>query len=39
VVVAFSILVQGLTMPLLIRRFQLNRDELDEPVAARSAAG
>ena len=34
VVVAFSILVQGLTMPSLIRRFRL-----DEPVAAPEAAG
>jgi CPA1 family monovalent cation:H+ antiporter len=39
VVVAFSILVQGLTMPLLIRRFQLDRNEPDQPVAARSATG
>ena len=33
VVVAFSILVQGLTMPWLIKRFRL-----DEPVAARRRA-
>jgi CPA1 family monovalent cation:H+ antiporter len=33
VVVAFSILVQGLTMPLLIRRFDLARKS-EEPVAA-----
>lgn len=34
VVVAFSILVQGLTMPWLIKRFGLNRGEAQEPVAA-----
>jgi monovalent cation:H+ antiporter, CPA1 family len=39
VVVAFSILVQGLTMPLLIKRFQLDRDQSEESVAARSATG
>jgi len=39
VVVAFSILVQGLTMPVLIKRFQLDRDPPEEPVAARSVTG
>ena len=39
VVVAFSILVQGLTMPLLIKRFDLAGREPDEAVAAPSAAG
>ncbi len=34
VVVAFSILVQGLTMPLLIRRFDLSRRDSEEAVAA-----
>jgi CPA1 family monovalent cation:H+ antiporter len=34
VVVAFSILVQGLTMPLLIRRFELAGPQPKEPVAA-----
>ena len=34
VVVAFSILVQGLTMPLLIRYFDLSRGRPGEPVAA-----
>ena len=34
VVVAFSILVQGLTMPLLIKRFGLAQTEVQEPVAA-----
>jgi Na+:H+ antiporter len=34
VVVAFSILVQGLTMPWLIRRFDLSAAEPAEPVAA-----
>ena len=34
VVVAFSILVQGLTMPLLIKRFGLDQTEVQEPVAA-----
>ena len=36
VVVAFSILVQGLTMPWLIRRLKLNRQPAPEPVAAAS---
>lgn len=35
VVVAFSILVQGLTMPLLIRRFDLGQRHSGQPVAAR----
>ena len=39
VVVAFSILVQGLTMPMLIKRFDLAGKEPDEAVAAPSAAG
>jgi len=39
VVVAFSILVQGLTMPLLIKRFELGRKAAEEPVAAPSSAG
>lgn len=34
VVVAFSILVQGLTMPWLIKRLELGRKEPSEPVAA-----
>jgi len=34
VVVAFSILVQGLTMPWLIKRFELGRKEPEEAVAA-----
>jgi CPA1 family monovalent cation:H+ antiporter len=34
VVVAFSILVQGLTMPALIKRFDLSRRQPEEPVAA-----
>jgi CPA1 family monovalent cation:H+ antiporter len=34
VVVAFSILVQGLTMPWLIKRFDLGAKETEEPVAA-----
>jgi CPA1 family monovalent cation:H+ antiporter len=34
VVVAFSILVQGLTMPWLINRLQLGRPQSDPPVAA-----
>jgi CPA1 family monovalent cation:H+ antiporter len=38
VVVAFSILVQGLTMPLLIRRFELSRRGHEEAVAAPAAA-
>jgi monovalent cation:H+ antiporter, CPA1 family len=36
VVVAFSILVQGLTMPWLIRRFELTAKGPEEAVAARS---
>ncbi|HEX4800461.1 MAG TPA: cation:proton antiporter [Sphingomicrobium sp.] len=39
VVVAFSILVQGLTMPLLIKRLELNGLEHEEAVAAPSATG
>lgn len=39
VVVAFSILVQGLTMPLLIKRLKLDQTEDDAPVAGSSAAG
>jgi monovalent cation:H+ antiporter, CPA1 family len=39
VVVAFSILVQGLTMPWLIDRLNLGRKEAEEAVAAQSAAG
>ena len=38
VVVAFSILVQGLTMPLLIRRFDLGRRQPEEAVAAPASA-
>jgi monovalent cation:H+ antiporter, CPA1 family len=38
VVVAFSILVQGLTMPLLIKRLNLGRAAKTEPVAAPAAA-
>jgi len=34
VVVAFSIIVQGLTMPLLIRHFGLARRQARGPVAA-----
>jgi CPA1 family monovalent cation:H+ antiporter len=34
VVVAFSILVQGLTMPWLIKRLDLTRRQADGPVAA-----
>ena len=34
VVVAFSILVQGLTMPWLIKRLELGRDRAEGPVAA-----
>ena len=34
VVVAFSILVQGLTMPWLIKRLRLGREDLEAPVAA-----
>jgi CPA1 family monovalent cation:H+ antiporter len=37
VVVAFSILVQGLTMPWLIRRFDLSTDRPAEPVAAHAS--
>jgi monovalent cation:H+ antiporter, CPA1 family len=37
VVVAFSILVQGLTMPWLIRRLALNKAEPSEPVAAQQS--
>jgi CPA1 family monovalent cation:H+ antiporter len=37
VVVAFSILVQGLTMPWLIRRFGLSGHAEQEPVAARQS--
>src|SRR5690349_5818545 len=39
VVVAFSILVQGLTMPWLIRRFDLSHQHAEEPVAAPAASG
>ena len=39
VVVAFSILVQGLTMPMLIRRLRLEENHEEPPVAAPSAAG
>jgi len=39
VVVAFSILVQGLTMPLLIKRLELDRKDPEEEVAAPSATG
>ena len=39
VVVAFSILVQGLTMPWLIKRLRLDQPEEDAPVAGPSAAG
>lgn len=39
VVVAFSILVQGLTMPMLIRHFDLGRRAPEEPVAAPAEAG
>jgi NhaP-type Na+/H+ or K+/H+ antiporter len=39
VVVAFSILVQGLTMPMLIRRLRLDDNHEEPPVAAPSAAG
>jgi CPA1 family monovalent cation:H+ antiporter len=37
VVVAFSILVQGLTMPWLIRRFDLGNQPQEEPVAGPAA--
>jgi monovalent cation:H+ antiporter, CPA1 family len=39
VVVAFSILVQGLTMPWLIKRLRLNENPSEEAVAAPAAAG
>ena len=39
VVVAFSILVQGLTMPLLIRHFGLAHGAREEAVATRAPAG
>jgi CPA1 family monovalent cation:H+ antiporter len=39
VVVAFSILVQGLTMPMLIKRFGLAGKQPEEPVAAPAEAG
>jgi len=39
VVVAFSILVQGLTMPMLIKRFGLAGPAPEEPVAAPAASG
>jgi monovalent cation:H+ antiporter, CPA1 family len=39
VVVAFSILVQGLTMPWLIRRFDLSHRQAEEPVAAPASSG
>ena len=39
VVVAFSILVQGLTMPWLIKRLRLDQPEEAAPVAGSSAAG
>ena len=39
VVVAFSILVQGLTMPWLIKRLRLDKDGPEEPVAAPAGAG
>jgi CPA1 family monovalent cation:H+ antiporter len=38
VVVAFSILVQGLTMPWLVKRLKLGRDDEPDPVAAPSAS-
>jgi CPA1 family monovalent cation:H+ antiporter len=38
VVVAFSILVQGLTMPLLIKRFNLAGKDPEAPVAAPAPA-
>jgi CPA1 family monovalent cation:H+ antiporter len=38
VVVAFSILVQGLTMPMLIRHFDLARKHSEEAVAAPASA-
>jgi CPA1 family monovalent cation:H+ antiporter len=39
VVVAFSIFVQGLTMPMLIKRFGLAKPTSEEAVAAPAAAG
>ena len=39
VVVAFSILVQGLTMPMLIKRFGLAGPAPEEPVTAPAASG
>jgi monovalent cation:H+ antiporter, CPA1 family len=39
VVVAFSILVQGLTMPWLIKRLRLDENPSEEAVAAPAAAG
>jgi monovalent cation:H+ antiporter, CPA1 family len=39
VVVAFSILVQGLTMPWLVKRLQLGRKEEADPVAAPATSG
>jgi CPA1 family monovalent cation:H+ antiporter len=36
-VVGFSILVQGLTMPWLIKRLELNKGSPQEPVAAPQA--
>ena len=38
VVVAFSILVQGLTMPWLIKRFNLGQKQAEGPVAAQVSA-
>jgi CPA1 family monovalent cation:H+ antiporter len=39
VVVAFSILVQGLTMPWLVRHFGLSRRHSEETIAAPAGAG
>ena len=39
VVVAFSILVQGMTMPFLVRKFELAPAKAAQPVAAPSASG
>lgn len=39
VVVAFSILVQGLTMPWLIKHFDLSRKQPEQPVAGQSTGG
>ncbi|HEY1142974.1 MAG TPA: sodium:proton antiporter [Sphingomicrobium sp.] len=39
VTVAFSILVQGLTMPMLIRRLRLAKTPNEQPVAAPASAG